>query len=83
MTGNFELGRVIKNTSRHFKDIEAHETYIYQIQLKYDGDDVVFIVYLIDFQILPIEKMKRTGYGRGSAFLYIFEGTNCFRLIKK
>ena len=48
-----KMGTVIKKTSMPFKDFEAHNTYIDEKQLQYDGDDVNFTGYSIEsFDIL-------------------------------
>ena len=37
-----------------------------QIQIKYHGDDAVFLGHLFDFFDSPLEKVTHSGFGKGS-----------------
>ena len=80
------MGRLIEKTSLPFKDLEAYNTLKDQIQLKYDGEDVVFTGYLIEFHDLLFEKVKRSNFAKVSDFFYEikeFNRINCFIPTKK
>ena len=77
LTGTLKIGTAIKKISMPFKVIEAYNTYKDQIQLMYDGDDVLFTGYLIEFNGLPFQKVKRFVYDKGSGFLKKKNEGNC------
>ena len=58
LKGTLKIGTVIRKTWRLFQDIEAFNTYIDQIQLKYDVDDALFTGYLIKFYYSRFEKIE-------------------------
>ena len=56
-------------------------TYIDQIHLKNDGDDELFIGYLIELLDPPFKKLKRSDYGQHVDFILKirnYERKNCF-----
>ena len=66
--GTLKIGKVVKKTSVRFKDVEAYNKYIDQIQIKYGVDDVVFTGYLIEFYGPGFREYNHSDYGEESDF---------------
>ena len=67
------MGTVIKKTSMPFKNVTDFNTSKNKIQIKYEGDDVVFTGYLNKFYDLPFEKVSPGVYGTWSDYLYLMK----------
>ena len=81
LTGTLTMGTVIKKICIPCKIIGAYNAYKDHIQIKNDGDDVVFTGYLIEFYDPPFDGKTRSEYGKGSDLLSKikeYEVKNCY-----
>ena len=53
-----------------FKNIDAFDKYIEKIDLKYDGDDVIFEGDSFIVEKEHFDKVNRSDYGKGSQIIY-------------
>ena len=69
LTDTLKVGTEIETASSPFKNTDGYNTYVDQIELKYDGDDVLYTGFLIEFYHPPYDGVRRSEYSKRNDFL--------------
>ena len=70
LNGNITINGEVKKTNMRFKNIDAFRKYIEKIDLKYDGDDVIFEGDSFIIEKEEFNRINRSDYGKGSVITY-------------
>ena len=71
LTGTLRMGTVIRKTYKRSKNLIDWNTYIDQIELKLDGDDVVLTGFSVEFNDARFEEGKPSGFGKKKVMIVI------------
>ena len=68
MIGYMLVGEMEQRTINRFKKIHDFETYIIAVEVDFDKDVFIFSGWLYKLNTPVFNQIKRTQYGRGTAF---------------
>ena len=81
LASTLRIETVIQKTPKPFNNLGDYKDYKDQLQIKYDGDHLVFTGFLTEFYNPPSDETTRSEYGNGSDFLIEikeYQGEKCF-----